>query len=157
MKRLISFWYRMSKKIEPTLIEGGQFEDVRGTLTFNNNFDVAPVRRIYFVENSSSEIIRAWQGHKIEQRWFSVVSGSFIIKVIKIDNWEQPTKQNEEFLFTLRARGFSVLHVPPGYATSIQATELNSKLMAMGDHLLGSTKDEYRFPADYFNLTIDRD
>jgi dTDP-4-dehydrorhamnose 3,5-epimerase-like enzyme len=147
----------MSKKIEPTLIEGGHFTDVRGTLTFNNTFDVAPVRRIYFVENASSEIIRAWQGHKIEQRWFTVVSGSFIIKVIKIDNWEQPTKQNEEFLFSLNAKDFSVLHVPSGYATSIQAAELHSKLMAMGDYLLGSTRDEYRFPADYFNLLKDSD
>ncbi|MES2560310.1 MAG: sugar epimerase [Bacteroidota bacterium] len=143
----------MDRVAEPVLIEGGHYTDARGTLTYNNTFDAAPVRRIYFVENASPETVRAWQAHQTEQRWFTAITGSFTIKLVKIDHWESPARDLKQLSFTLTAGDFTVLHVPGGYASSIQATQPHSTLMAMGDYLMGAIQDEYRFAPDYF-LTV---
>lgn len=130
---------------------GSQHADERGVITYNNDFDVSIVKRIYFIENRDIEFIRGWQGHKIVQRWFTVVRGSFLLKLIKIDDWKCPTTTLEQEIFTLSFENMAVLHVPQGYVTSIQSLEENSKLMAMADYLMGEIQDEYRFAVHYFN------
>ena len=77
------------------VITGGNHTDKRGTLTFNNDFDASDIKRIYTIENESTKTIRAWQGHKIESRWFSAIKGSFEIKLIKIENWESEEQESE--------------------------------------------------------------
>ena len=52
------------------IINGGTFKDSRGTLRFVNDFDFSEVKRFYQIENSSTDIVRAWQGHKIEEKFF---------------------------------------------------------------------------------------
>ena len=137
--------------LEPEIIRGNHHSDTRGTLTFNNDFNAIAIKRIYTVENASTDFIRAWQGHQIEQRWFSAMVGSFIIKLIKIDSWENPSKDLPVLEFILSSENLDVLHVPAGYVSSIQAKEAASKLMAFADYSLGEIEDEYRFPVNYFN------
>ncbi len=136
----------------PTIIKGNSHTDDRGTILFNNEFTATEVKRIYFIENKDTEFVRAWQGHKIEQRWFSAVQGSFEIKLIEVDNWDNPAKNSLMHSFILKANQFDVLHVPRGCISSIQALETESKLLVMADYLLGEVKDEYRFDADYFKI-----
>ena len=138
--------------MKPSEIKGKVHTDFRGSLYYNNDFDAKEVKRIYFIENKDTKTVRAWQGHKIEQRWFSAVQGSFEIKLIEVDDWITPSKNNTIHSFILKANQLDVLHVPKGYISSIQALELNSKLMLMADYLLGEVKDEYRFDADYFKI-----
>ena len=138
--------------MKPTVIKGGSHSDNRGNLTYNNDFDMSSIKRMYFIQNSSTSFVRAWQGHVIERRWFSVVKGSFEIKLIKIDNWENPTKNLDIFSSILNDQNLDVLFVPAGYVNSIQALEENSKLIAMSDYLLEEVKDEYRFDSNYFTL-----
>ena len=135
----------------PKIIKGNSHTDARGTLFYNNDFDASAIKRIYVIENNGTDFIRAWQGHKIEQRWFSAMKGSFKIKLIKIDHWDQPSKNLEKLTFTVNAEKLDVLHVPKGYVSSIQSLEEGSKLLVMADHLLGEIKDEYRYDVDYFN------
>ena len=104
------------------------------------------------IQNISTSFVRAWQGHAIERRWFSVVKGSFEIKLIQIDNWENPEKNTEVFSTVLNDKNFDTLYVPKGYVNSIQALDEDSKLLAMSDYLLGEIKDEYRFDSNYFTL-----
>jgi dTDP-4-dehydrorhamnose 3,5-epimerase-like enzyme len=137
--------------MSPNIIKGNSHTDARGTLVFNNNYDATEVKRIYFIENSAVDFVRGWQGHQIEQRWFSVVEGSFKICTRAIDNWENPSKELPFESFTLSAATFDVLHVPKRYITSIQSLEKNSRLMAMSDYSLGAVSDEYRFDINYFN------
>ena len=115
--------------MKPKLIKGGSHSDNRGNLTYNNDFDMSSIKRMYFIQNSSTSFVRAWQGHAIERRWFSVVKGSFEIKLIKIDNWEYPTKNLDIFSSVLNDQNLDVLFVPAGYVNSIQALEENSKLL----------------------------
>ncbi|MDA9316904.1 sugar epimerase [Polaribacter sp.] len=136
---------------KPVLINGGCFSDARGTLLYNNDFDASVVKRIYTIENSSLNFIRGWQGHRIEQRWFSVVYGAFNIQLIAIDNWQSPSRNLQIHEFKVSASSMDVLHVPAGYISSIQAVQENSKLVAMSDYLLGSIQDEYKYDINYFN------
>lgn len=135
---------------EPRIIKGNSFSDERGKISFNNEFNAVEVKRIYFIENYSIDFLRGWQGHQIEQRWFMCTKGSFEIKVIKIDNWENPSKDLQEKVYQINSEDSAVLHVPEGHITSIQSLEKESKLMAMSDYHLGEIKDEYRFDLEYF-------
>lgn len=137
----------------PKIVSGKKFTDVRGKLTFNNDFDASEVKRIYFIENANKNFIRAWQGHRIEQRWFSAVCGEFEIKLVKVDNWENPDKNLESLTTLLKPDDFEVLHIPAGYISSIQAKKENSKLLVMSDFAFEEIKDEYRYPSDYFSNT----
>lgn len=136
--------------LEPLLIKGDSHSDIRGTIQYNNIFDASFIKRIYTIQNTSTSFIRAWQGHKIEQRWFSAVIGSFSIRLIEIDNWSHPSQDLKPKTFIVTAESLDVLHVPPGYISSIQSLEPNSKLIAMSDYLLGEIQDENKYEPDYF-------
>lgn len=134
----------------PKLIKGNSHNDSRGTIFFNNNFDASDVKRIYLIENHSTNFVRGWQGHKIEQRWFTVLNGSFKIELIAIDNWSSPSKDLDILTFVIGEKELDILHVPKGFISRIQSLEENSKLLVMGDYLLGAIQDEYRFEVNYF-------
>lgn len=134
----------------PSLIKGAVHNDARGSLFYNNNFDAAVLKRIYCIENTTTEICRAWQGHQIEQRWFSAIEGRFQILLIQVDNWVQPTKSLIPQEFILKSTTLDVLHIPNGYISSIRALENKSKLLVMADYFLGEIDDEYKFPQEYF-------
>ena len=99
----------------PKLIKGNSHNDSRGTIFFNNNFDASDVKRIYLIENHSTNFVRGWQGHKIEQRWFTVLSGSFKIELIAIDNWSSPSKDLDILTFVIGEKKLDILHVPKGF------------------------------------------
>lgn len=134
----------------PKIITGGSHSDTRGTVRFNNSFDAKDIKRIYLIENNETTFARGWQGHRIEQRWFSVLQGSFKIELIAIDNWENPSKDLKALTYIVNAEKLDVLYVPQGYVSSIQALEVGAKLLVMADYLLGAIQDEYRFDIDYF-------
>lgn len=136
---------------KPELIKGEKFVDQRGALHVNNKFDASQIKRMYIIENINPEFIRGWQGHKIEQRWFSATRGSFTIRLIRIDNWKNPSKDLAINEFMILSNELNVLHIPAGYVSSIQALEQDSRLLVMADTFLGEIKDEYRYPADYFS------
>lgn len=134
----------------PKIIKGNCHSDQRGSLYYNNDFNSSEVKRIYFIVNETLDFIRGWQGHQIEQRWFSAVRGSFKIAVISIDNWQKPSVDSMMQEFILDDTTLDVLWIPQGHITSIQALEPYAKLMAMSDYNLGEINDEYRLDINYF-------
>lgn len=132
------------------LIKGKHHQDERGILRFNNDFNALGIKRIYTIENIDTNFVRAWQGHKIEQRWFSAIIGSFKIKLVEIDNWENPSKNLKISEFVLKAENLDFLHIPKGFVSSIQALDDDSKLLVFADYQLGEIHDEYRFNTNYF-------
>ena len=134
----------------PLLTKGGSRADSRGTLFYNNDFDLSAIKRMYVIENHSTDFVRAWQGHQIEQRWFSVIKGSFRIQLIAIDHWKKPSIDLEPLTYIVYSEKLDVLHVPSGYVSSIQSLEQGSKLLVLSDYLLGAIQDEYRYEVDYF-------
>lgn len=134
----------------PKIFEGGKYSDERGSLLFNNDFNVSEIKRMYCIENADIDFVRGWTGHQVEQRWFSALQGSFTIKLIKIDNWETPSNNSEIFHFELSSENLNVLHVPKGFVSAIQSKEKGSRLLVMADYFLGEINDDFRFPIDYF-------
>ncbi|MGH1519231.1 WxcM-like domain-containing protein [Chryseobacterium sp. JK1] len=138
----------------PKIIDGGKHSDERGSLFYNNDFGLQNIKRIYCIENADIEFIRGWTGHRIEERWFAVMYGSFILRLVKIDDWENPAEESEILEFRMDADNLNILHMPKGYASAIQAREKNSKLLVMVDHSLGEIDDDYRFPINYFKKLL---
>ncbi|HCD9235315.1 sugar epimerase [Elizabethkingia anophelis] len=136
------------------LTNGNKYVDDRGVINFNNNFDASAIKRIYTIENTNINFIRGWQGHAIEKRWFSCINGSFIISVIKIDDFDNPSKNLQPIVYELNAKGLNILAVEEGCVTAIKASVENSKLLVMSDYALNEIKDEYRFPIDYFKTKL---
>ena len=130
--------------------EGHRYEDERGIITFNNDFDASAVKRIYTIENHSTDFIRGWQGHRTEQRWFACMKGAFEISVIAIDDFDHPSKELTVTKHRLNNESLSYLHVPGGCITAIQAMKPGSKLLVLADYAIGEIQDEYRFPLGYF-------
>ena len=136
--------------MKPKIITGNYKVDERGKLTYNNDFNASGIKRIYTIENESLNFSRGWQGHKIEQRWFSAILGSFKINLIQIDDWKNPSKDLPVLEFILHSEKLDFLHIPAGYVTAIQALKEQSKLLLLADYQLNEVDDEFRFPIDYF-------
>lgn len=133
------------------IIKGGQHTDHRGRLNFINDFDMQLVRRFYTIEHPDTAIERGWRAHKIEQRWFHVSKGIFKVKLIRIDDWVNPSKELPQERYVLAAEETSVLHIPAGYASCLQALVANSKLIVFADHEVAHAQhDDYLFPLTHF-------
>lgn len=129
-----------------SLIQGGKHEDARGKLTFFNDFDMKQVRRFYVIEHPNTTIVRAWQAHKAEQKWFYVIAGSFKIALVQPDDWIHPSPVLEAQEFTLESEKNVILHIPGGFANGFRALEPHSRLMVFSD--VGIDKagsDDFRF------------
>lgn len=135
---------------KPKIIKGKSHADDRGSLFFNNDFNASHIKTMYYIENKDTQFIRGWTGHRIEQRWFSAAQGSFIIRLIRIDDWEKPSENLPVLEFELHSDNLDILHVPSGYASAIQANDEKSRLLVMADYALGEITDDYRFPINHF-------
>lgn len=120
------------------LIKGNTHTDLRGTVRFVNDFDMSKVVRMYCIEPKVGTI-RAWQGHKLETKWFYVAKGSFTVKTIQI---EEPDLKSE---FSMHEKDSQVLQIPGGFYNGFEATEKGSVLMVFSDaDLQASIADDIR-------------
>lgn len=58
--------------MKPKVIQGGRFEDQRGSIAFVNDFNFSNIERFYIISNSQENPVRAWQGHKLDAKNFIV-------------------------------------------------------------------------------------
>lgn len=144
----------MSKdKNLPNIISGGRFADERGKVFFVNDFHMDICKRFYQITHDKIEFVRAWQGHKLESKWFYCVKGSFEVKLIKVDSWDNPSKDSEIYHVEIREDKTEVLHIPPGYVNGFRALEKGSSFLIFSDvNLEDSKADDIRFPKDYWDI-----
>jgi dTDP-4-dehydrorhamnose 3,5-epimerase len=130
----------------PTIITGGNFTDARGTLSFVNDFDLLAIRRFYIIDHSDISVVRAWQAHKTEQKWFYVLAGSFKIVIVKPEGWLSASEKTAPQEFILKNGDNRLLHVPGGFANGFQALEPHSRLMVFSDYAIAEAgTDDHRF------------
>jgi len=130
-------------------IAGGIRKDERGTLSFVNDFNFYGVKRFYSIFHPETSTIRAWQGHKIEHKYFFVNQGSFVISWVQPDDWIQPSQDLQSAYTILDAEKPFILSIPAGFANGIKATKPNSLLTIYSNLALAdSASDIWRFPAD---------
>lgn len=135
------------------LISGNSHSDHRGTVRFVNDFNFDGVKRFYAISHPDTDIIRAWQAHKLETKYFYVTKGSFLINWIKIDDWNQPAKDLKVNPYILSDQKSEILKVEPGHANGLRALEPDSTLLVFSDMLLEDSKgDDYRFDVNYWQM-----
>ena len=139
--------------MEPKIIQGGNFSDHRGTISYVNDFSFEDIERFYIISNSDENPIRAWQGHKLDAKNFYCLSGAFKIHFVKVDNWESPAKNLDVQTILVSESDSKIVHIPPGYANAIESLESNSKLISFSTLPLTNVKeDEARYPSDYWDV-----
>lgn len=133
------------------IIKGGIAKDERGQIRFVNDFDTSLVRRFYLIKNADVEFVRGWRAHRIEQRWFYVLTGTVSIDIVEIDNWEQVSSDLPVHREILTADEGKILHLSAGYGTAFQALEPDSELLVFSDYRIeDAANDDYTYPLNYF-------
>lgn len=136
----------------PRLIQGGLAADDRGEVSFVNEFTLAGIKRFYVVSNHRTGFVRAWHGHKYEEKYITVVSGAAVVCAVKIDNWEHPSKKSEVHRFVMSAAKPTVLYIPKGYANGFMTLTQDAKLLFFSTASVEeSMKDDIRFESRYWD------
>ncbi len=137
--------------MKPKIIQGGNFADHRGSISFVNDFSFSDIERFYIISNSNGNPLRAWQGHKLDAKNFYCLTGSFKIHFIKIDNWENPSKDLTIETVLVSESDSKIVHIPAGYANAVESLEENSKLISFSTlPLTNVNEDDVRYPSDYW-------
>ncbi|HEV2386505.1 MAG TPA: dTDP-4-dehydrorhamnose 3,5-epimerase family protein [Candidatus Acidoferrales bacterium] len=140
---------------EPELIPGGFAVDDRGQVTFVNGFPFEKIRRFYVVENFTTETVRAFHGHRKEEKFVFVASGSALVATAELGNDLQPSKATKPRRFVLSGRQPRILHIPAGYANGFKALEPGTKIIFFSTATLeASQQDDHRFPYDYWGEDV---
>tara|TARA_B100000242_G_C42821950_1_gene381980 strand:+ start:88 stop:537 length:450 start_codon:yes stop_codon:yes gene_type:complete len=138
------------KKID--VLELNSSLDDRGIVSFSNDLDISSYKRFYFVENHKNNFVRAWHGHKFEEKAVWALQGSFMICLVKIDNWKKPNKNANIHKFVISEKINKIIKIPAGYANGFMNLTDKSKLIFLStSSLKDSLKDDYRYPYDYWN------
>lgn len=131
------------------LIEGEIFNDYRGQISSMNNFRFGEVERYYFIHHPDPSIIRGWHAHQFEKKWFQCVKGSFTLAFVKIDDWDNPSKDLQPEIFELSEAKSTIICLPEGYANCIKAHEKGSVLMVFsGKRIPEAYDDSWRYEAN---------
>lgn len=139
--------------MKAAVIQGGNFVDHRGTISYVNDFSFEAIKRFYIISNSEEHPIRAWQGHKLDAKNFYCVYGSFKIHFVKVDNWDNPSKDLVIETIEVSASDSKIVHIPAGYANAIESLEKDSKLMSFSTLALTHVKDDdVRYEMDYWQI-----
>jgi dTDP-4-dehydrorhamnose 3,5-epimerase-like enzyme len=145
-----------SSKLEfdrPVMLSGALAVDDRGEVGFVNGFSFQGVKRFYLVSNHRSSFVRAWHGHRQEGKYVTAVAGAAIVGAVKIDNWENPSKDLPAERFVLSSKKPSVLFIPPGYANGFMSLTDDLKLMFFSTSTLEeSAADDIRFDSRLWDI-----
>lgn len=132
---------------------GKVHKDNRGQISFVNDMKFATIERFYIISNSKENPLRAWQGHKIDNKYFYCIQGVIKVHYVKIDNWESPSKDLKVESVLLSAVESAILHIPEGYANAIECLEKKSKLISFSTlPLTNISEDGARYPSDYWAI-----
>jgi len=134
------------------LMQGGLGVDDRGEVGFVNEFAFTGVKRFYTVKNHQQGFIRAWHAHKRESKYVTVVQGAAVIGAVKIDDWDNPSKNLHVQRFVLSAANPAVLFVPFGHANGFMSLTSDTILVFFSTSTLEESQgDDIRYDAYYWN------
>ena len=137
------------KKIQ--ILNANRSYDDRGDILYCNEFDLVQkkIKRFYQINNNNINFVRAWHGHKKEDKFLLVLKGAFKICAVKVDNWENPSLKLPVKEFVVNANSPKIIYIPGGFAHGTQNLKSGSTLMVFSTFSLKQTiKDDYRFKSD---------
>lgn len=139
-------------EISPKVLKGDMHCDDRGIIRFFNTFRFNNIVRMYQIEPMDLDTIRAWQGHKIERKYFFPTSGGFLVNLISPADWINPVRDCKVTSFQINSEKNQILEIPPGHINGFRALEHNSKLIVFSSSTLKeSANDDYRWSREYFS------
>jgi dTDP-4-dehydrorhamnose 3,5-epimerase-like enzyme len=137
----------------PVLIAGGLAVDDRGELAFVNDFHFAGVKRFYLVSHHRAGLVRAWHAHRREAKYVTAVSGAAVLGAVRIDDWDNPSRDLAVDRFVLSAHAPAVLYIPPGFANGFMSLTADLKLMFFSTSSLEESRgDDVRFAARHWDI-----
>lgn len=132
--------------INAQLLIGRHHRDERGTLSYFNDFSLEKIKRHYLIFHPDTEVIRGWQGHKVECKWFQVVTGAFKIVTVQPDQWLNPSTCLIANVYQLTEDINQIFYLPGGNVSGIQATIPDSKMIVFSNMTVEESKnDDFRF------------
>ena len=139
--------------METKEIKGAVHVDDRGEVGFVNDFDFDGVKRFYTIRNHRVGFVRAWHAHKREAKYVTLLGGSALVGVVKIDDWEKPSKDAVVSKFVLSARKPSVLAIPPGHANGMMTLSKGAIITVFSTSTLDeSLNDDIRYDSRYWDI-----
>jgi dTDP-4-dehydrorhamnose 3,5-epimerase len=69
---------------EPSIFQINSYKDHRGEISFCNDFDLSVFKRFYTISSAQPGQIRAWQGHRYEEKAFMVLKGEDKLVIIPV-------------------------------------------------------------------------
>lgn len=127
-------------------IQGEIFVDERGQISSLNSFIPHGVKRLYFIHHPSTSTVRGWHGHKLEKKWFYCVKGSFVLALVKPDDWDNPSQNLKAEIIQLNEKNSKIIAVPEGYANCLKAQKEDSILLVLsGKKLPEAYQDSWRY------------
>ena len=133
--------------ISPKIIKGGSHTDFRGRISFVNDFKLEGVNRFYTIHHPDTSIVRAWQGHTQESKYYYPVKGSWIIAWVKME-FDKPEEEWEAEIIKLKATDNKLIYLPPGYANGFKALEKGSIIIGFSAPGEKEEKEILRWPSE---------
>lgn len=105
-------------------------------------------KRAYFIQNHSKGTVRAFHGHKKENKTFYVLRGAF--KLIIIDmasgNWKS---------FTLTEKGNNMLKIPSMVYNGFVSLTTDSEMLVVSNSTMDESRnDDIRIPYDFLGKEV---
>lgn len=132
----------------PVLNDGNSYVDDRGILHFFNDVEF-DVKRIYMIENFSTNTVRAWHYHESTSKVIMVVSGSIICcvgKIIKEGEYKGMIYYESINRFVMSYELPSYLYIPSGYANGFCSLLDGTKILVLNDNT--DINDEIKIDPD---------
>ncbi len=135
--------------MKATISDGNTFTDHRGILKYVNEFNPGNFCRFYLITHPCCAVVRAWQGHKIEEKAFYVITGSFTIAVVEPKNFDVLKDDELPAIFNLSEANGKFLRVSGESFTGIKATTKDSTLLVLSSlNVNDSKQDDFRQPSN---------
>jgi dTDP-4-dehydrorhamnose 3,5-epimerase len=139
--------------VRPVLMSGGLAVDDRGEVGFVNDFRFAGVKRFYTVANHRAGLVRAWHAHRREAKYVTAVSGAALVGAVRIDDWDNPSRDLPAQRFVLSAHKPSVVYIPPGYANGFMSLTSDLKLVFFSTSSLEESQaDDFRYDSCHWDI-----
>jgi dTDP-4-dehydrorhamnose 3,5-epimerase-like enzyme len=149
MQKMDGFIGEEKMKI-PYLVEGGISIDDRGVVKYINEFNFK-AKRLYTVSNFSSLFIRAWHGHKKEEKCVMVLKGAAVVAAIPIEDWAYPRDSKNIYRYVLSDKKPAMVYIPKNCVNGFMSLTDDSQLLFFSSATLEeSQEDDYRFEPDFW-------
>ncbi|MCK4553850.1 dTDP-4-dehydrorhamnose 3,5-epimerase family protein [Candidatus Parcubacteria bacterium] len=130
----------------PHIVSGNQAFDKRGVVRFVNDFDFKNVKRFYQVENYRRGFIRAWHGHRTEDKYVYVARGAALVGAVNLE-----TEEIQDFILT--SENPRILWIPKNHANGFMTLEEGTIIIFFSSLTIEESKnDDIRFPYDKWNI-----